>query len=146
MDGKLMDAQQPPTNPMPKPSPEIKKSHLGLVVYIVVVVLLIVGVSILAVHDHDKNKKNPENTVSSSSIAPAEVSITKTGFIPQAVTINVGQAVTWTNNDKSVHQVASDPYPMDNTLPGLNSKQAIYRLILIPMYLIKLVHIYITTT
>ena len=46
----------------------------------------------------------------------AAISITKDGFTPQEIQIRKGTIVTWTNNDTSNHQVASDPFPMDNNL------------------------------
>jgi plastocyanin len=40
-----------------------------------------------------------------SSAADAIVTITRTGFVPRNVTINVGDQVTWTNADTVAHQV-----------------------------------------
>lgn len=110
-----MDNQEPHKNREAKSS----NSHVGLIIYIIVVIL---AVGIVALVENHKTNSNP-NTV--SSIAAAKVSINASGFVPQAVTIQVGQAVTWTNNDQSNHQVASDPYPKDNTLSSLNSKTPI---------------------
>ena len=41
--------------------------------------------------------------------------------MPATVSVKVGQAVVWTNADSQPHGVASDPYPTDDKLPGLNS-------------------------
>jgi plastocyanin len=38
----------------------------------------------------------------------ANVTITKVGFVPSAVTINQGDSVTWANADTASHQVVSD--------------------------------------
>ncbi|MEI9914063.1 MAG: cupredoxin domain-containing protein [Candidatus Saccharibacteria bacterium] len=114
-----MDNQEQQINIEP---PKTKKKHILLITYIIVVVLLIITVAIM--HNHKTTPKmSNNNTV--SAISAASVSITPSGFVPQAVTVRVGQAVTWTNNDKSAHQIASDPYPKDNTLLSLNSKTSI---------------------
>jgi plastocyanin len=44
----------------------------------------------------------------SSALAPAEVTITKTGFNPATISVQSGQAVVWTNNDSVSHAIASD--------------------------------------
>jgi plastocyanin len=114
-----MENQEPPINP----SPIVKKSYWVQVVVLIVLVLVVVGVTALVVHHKSNNNTNSANV--SAAIAPAKVSINKTGFLPQAIVVRVDQAIIWTNDDNSSHQVSSDPYPKDNTLPGLNSKTAI---------------------
>ena len=53
--------------------------------------------------------------------APAIVTITDKGFVPQTMTIQVGQSVLWINDASSKHQIAADPYPANNSAPaGLN--------------------------
>ena len=42
---------------------------------------------------------------SPAGAATVAVSITKDGFVPRDVTVQVGDTVTWTNSDTSVHQV-----------------------------------------
>ena len=88
----------------------------------IVVLLLIIGIGAFTL---SSNKKNPSANGSASIGAPAaaQVDITSAGFTPGTVSVQVGQAVTWTNNDSSTHSVASDPYPTDNTLVNFNSKQ-----------------------
>jgi plastocyanin len=46
--------------------------------------------------------------VDRAAAATANVAITKAGFIPSTVTINVGDTVTWTNADTADHQLISD--------------------------------------
>lgn len=46
-------------------------------------------------------------TVGPASAATFTVSIAKTGFTPSAVTIAVGDTVTWRNDDSTSHQIAS---------------------------------------
>jgi plastocyanin len=91
------------------------KIGIGLLV-IVMIVALFVGRS-------DKNKTAKTNP----AVAPAQVSITSTGFDPATVTVRVNQGVIWTNNDTADHKVNSDPYPADNTVDGFNDKQPIHK-------------------
>ena len=60
-------------------------------------------------------------------ISSPQVDIGSKGFIPATISITVGQSVTWKNTDVNMkaHWVASDPYPIDNALPGLNSHGSI---------------------
>src|SRR5882762_10611442 len=45
---------------------------------------------------------------SSAGAATTTVQITKSGFTPRILTINVGDTVTWTNKDTVTHQVIAD--------------------------------------
>jgi len=45
---------------------------------------------------------------SSAAAATTGIKITKTGFSPRTVTINFGDAITWTNTDSADHQVVAD--------------------------------------
>lgn len=51
----------------------------------------------------------------------AQISISEDGFVPGTITIKAGTQVTWTNTDKSSHQVASDPHPIHSGLADLES-------------------------
>lgn len=117
----MQEVKEHMDNQEPHKKSHNNNSHLGLIVYIIVIVIVAVG--IIAIVENHKNTTT--KTTAISYVAPAKVSITKTGFSPEAVTVTVGQAVTWTNNDNSGHQIASDPYPKDNTLAGLNSHSSI---------------------
>lgn len=57
-----------------------------------------------------------------AAAATANVTITKAGFIPSTVTINVGDTVTWTNADTADHQVISDKAALAS--PVLKSGQS----------------------
>jgi len=98
---------------------------------VLLVVFVLVAIAIGAYSFSSGGSKSPTSVSSSSSstpiaaLAPAEVSITSSGFVPATVSVKVGQAVTWTNNDSSLHMIASDPYPSDNALADFKSKQPI---------------------
>lgn len=48
--------------------------------------------------------------------ATTNVSITSTGFIPESITINVGDTVVWTNNDTTDHTATDDELTWDTDL------------------------------
>jgi plastocyanin len=57
--------------------------------------------------------------VPAASPAPANVTITQTGFTPASVTIAAGESVTWRNADTSVHQVVFSQAPCNLAIqPG----------------------------
>lgn len=53
----------------------------------------------------------------------ATVEISSNGFEPQTIKVKRGQTVMWLNSDSRPHQIASDPYPTNETLPSLNSEE-----------------------
>ena len=89
----------------------------------IVLVLLVIGVGAYTLSLGNNTSSNKGSTAALLAAAPGQVSITSSSFIPATITVKVGQAVTWTNTDNASHTVASDPYPSDNTLAGLNSGQ-----------------------
>ena len=54
-----------------------------------------------------------------------QISITKDGFIPETVTIEVSTLVVFVNEDSEMHRVASDPYPTNDGLSGFDSQEGI---------------------
>ena len=52
----------------------------------------------------------------------AEISLTENGFEPSHLVIDRGTHVIWKNNDKTLHQVSSNPHPTGEALPGLKSE------------------------
>ncbi len=51
----------------------------------------------------------------------ATITISASGVSPNAVTISVGQGVTFVNNDSSPHQIASNPHPSHTDCQATNS-------------------------
>jgi plastocyanin len=94
-------------------------------------VILIALVSVIAFHKSNKTttsstKGAVQAIVAPSSVPPALVSVTKTGFTPANVKVVVGQAVNWTNNDSSNHFVINNTNkPIDPNAPDPNSQGAI---------------------
>jgi plastocyanin len=119
---------QPDMNETPSPvnqQPATPSTNNRVMVIIGLILLLLVVCVGAYYAFHSSNKTT--NVTSMKKIVPAQVSITSTGFVPASISVNVGQAVTWTNNDSSPHIVASDPYPTDNALAGFNAKQNMSR-------------------
>jgi plastocyanin len=51
----------------------------------------------------------------------ATVTITSSGVTPKAVTVNVGEVVTFVNNDTRSHDMESDPHPAHTDCPPINA-------------------------
>ena len=51
----------------------------------------------------------------------ATVTITGAGVSPATVTVAVGQAVTFVNNDTRQHEIGSDPHPNHGTCPSIEA-------------------------
>jgi plastocyanin len=51
----------------------------------------------------------------------ATVTITSSGVSPKAVTVNVGEVVTFVNNDTRSHDMESDPHPEHTDCPPIKA-------------------------
>jgi len=72
--------------------------------------------------NNKRTKQTPKTTLPITAVKnESRVSITKDGFIPAVVSIKKGSQVTWTNQDSSFHEIASDPHPTHNNLNTLTS-------------------------
>lgn len=113
----------PATNQASAPSTDSGKNNSTYRAMSMVLVVLVSITLVALIYSAATHKNTKQATTSAlSSLQPAQVAIKRTGFSPTTVTIKAGQSVTWTNRDKVAHKVNSDPYPTDDTLPGLNSK------------------------
>jgi plastocyanin len=54
--------------------------------------------------------------------APAEVTLTKDGFVPAILSITAGQQVTFINTDDNAHRIIPYPLATRNLLPDLDSE------------------------
>ncbi len=85
-------------------------------------VIVILFVALVAVYGLTRNNKStPSASKRVAQLQKASVNITDTGFVPATIQVKAGTQITWTNSDTAVHQVAADPYPADNSIPGFNS-------------------------
>jgi plastocyanin len=70
------------------------------------------------------NGDSPTGPSGSGSPGPSGATITigSNGAVsPADVTINVGQSVTFVNNDSRGHQIASNPHPAHSDCPAINA-------------------------
>jgi plastocyanin len=51
----------------------------------------------------------------------ATIALTSAGASPRSVTVAVGQAVTFVNNDTRSHEMASDPHPQHGSCPSMEA-------------------------
>jgi plastocyanin len=54
-----------------------------------------------------KEKKQRESASEPASAAPVKASISNFAFAPQAIEVEVGQEITWTNEDSAPHTVTA---------------------------------------
>lgn len=54
-------------------------------------------------------------------IPAGKVNITNTGFVPETITIKVGQTITFVNKSAQPHHIAAAPFPSHNSLPEFDS-------------------------
>jgi plastocyanin len=62
-----------------------------------------------------------------ATAANQTVTITRTGFVPADVTVNVGETVTWRNADANSHQVVFDRVPCNLTISSGQSASCTFR-------------------
>lgn len=98
---------------MPSPAPAANRKRLMIIVAAVVLAVAAIGTSIILL----KHNSKPETTAVAISGKVADVSITAAGYMPQTVTVERGQQVTFTNNDATPRQIAAD----DTTLPSFST-------------------------
>jgi plastocyanin len=104
----------PPTSPQ-------KGRQLGRLFKLVLALLLLLCLGAVIykyVIKSDSDKTEETQTLVTNE---AQVTITKDGFVPAAITVAKGTQVTWTNTDTEPHQVAADPYPKNDSIPGFDS-------------------------
>ena len=63
----------------------------------------------------------------SATAANQTVTITRTGFVPADVSVNVGETVTWRNTDTNSHQVVFDRVPCNLTISAGQSASCTFR-------------------
>ena len=61
------------------------------------------------------------NDSGAGAASGATITITSNGVNPSQVSVNVGQAVTFINNDSRSHEIASDPHPAHGSCPSIEA-------------------------
>ncbi len=93
-----------------------KALFAALLIAVIVLVSTIVTLLILTV------RETPTTSPPQTTQATAEVSITKDGFVPAALSVKKGTKIIWTNSDGATHQLQANPHPTGKSLPGLKSE------------------------
>jgi len=108
----------PPVTPAPtEPRRGRMLRRLFLISVILLGVLTLGAVAYKYLIDSDSDTVQTQPLVTNE----AQVSITKDGFVPATITVSKGTQLTWTNTDTEPHQVAADPYPKNDSIPGFDS-------------------------
>jgi plastocyanin len=68
------------------------------------------------------DNSSPIPITKTDEVKTAEIKITKNGFVPANLLVAKGTKVTWTNSDKTNHQLQANPHPTGESLPGLKSE------------------------
>ncbi len=100
----------------------------NVVVVLLVLVVVIAGGLLFWFFTKEEpivNQNNNQATVTNTRTVPPDntVWIVNGNFNPSVVTVSEGETVTWVNKDEIKRQVASDPHPSHDALPGLVSDE-----------------------
>lgn len=119
--------QQPTTPPGDDRRPSRRRPQfLGRPVFWFVICAVILFLLLLGLTDHRHNQQTGNKLPrAASQTYQANIVIAQTGFTPATLAIKPGTQVTWTNTDSDAHQVAADPYPKNNSIPGFDSTQTL---------------------
>lgn len=111
------------------------QSGLILPVLIILIVLTIImlgiagylyfnnpGVASLEFVKQIKERIDQKVNINDQPQFPAEVAITKDGFVPASISIIAGQQVVFVNQDKNTHRIVPYPLATRNMLPELDSE------------------------
>ena len=82
------------------------KSMVWVIIALLVIVLGVIGYFVYG-NNFSNNKNNDINI--NQTVTPGTITIQNFSFSPNTLTINVGDTVTWQNNDSTIHRInASD--------------------------------------
>lgn len=87
-------------------------ARLSFLVIFAVAVVILIGLFSITRHSSSSAKLAANNS------GVAVVDVTSAGFVPATIMVKQGQTVDWLNQDSQPHQPITDPYPIDNGLPG----------------------------
>ncbi|MCL4418819.1 cupredoxin domain-containing protein [Patescibacteria group bacterium] len=105
-------------------------------IFVTIVVVLIVAVAVIAIggklgkkatapvpsvtQTQTQQQSQQTGTTSATKETVVNVTVTKSGFNPQTVTIKAGTKVIWQNQSGDMATVNSDPHPTHQIYPPLN--------------------------
>jgi plastocyanin len=92
---------------------------------LVISILIILGSVLYVIFTQSSKTASTNSSTKSAATTSAQMTITPEGFSPATISIKAGTHLTWTNTDPNPHQVAADPYPKNNSIPGFDSTQVL---------------------
>jgi plastocyanin len=112
------------SNPTAKPA-AISASRLPLLIMAGEGLAVVVTVVVVLVMSYIQRSQPQSPAIVATTQPAAEVVIMADGFSPATISISKGQSVHWLNQDSSMHQVASDPYPTEDAIPDFKQTVAL---------------------
>jgi len=107
-----------PTEPSPPSVRRSKAPFLFAGIFLLIGLVFVVMIALKSATVSKPTKASDEV----AQLQAGKVAITSSGFVPATITIKAGDTVTWTNQDSSQHQVATDPYPTEDALAGFKAE------------------------
>lgn len=88
--------------------------------FLVAAALVSIVLGLILAVEH-RNNASITSTPAAKTADIAEVSIIANSFVPATLKVKAGTTVTWTNKEELEHWPASNPYPKNDDLAGLNA-------------------------
>jgi plastocyanin len=111
----------PPSNSQPSAAPPTGRRwplHLHKRGVWLVIILVALALIVIYLVGHRNQLNQSARQLSKYS---AQVTITSSGFNPATLSVKPNTQVTWSNQDTSLHEVAADPYPKNDSIAGFVS-------------------------
>ena len=109
-----------PAPPPPPPAPK-KRHGLGRIFLAILLILVLLSIGVVVYKSIFKSKTDSPEETQTLVTNEALITVTNDGFDPATITIAKGTQITWTNGATEPHQVAADPYPKNDSIPGFDS-------------------------
>lgn len=100
---------------------QLKLTQTVIVASLIVVGTALILLLVVVTGSKPSTLKPPATSNPVQAAREAAITITPQGFVPATLKVSPGTKVTWTNQDASPHQIASDPHPTHTGLNGLES-------------------------
>lgn len=105
-----------------RPDKGTKKANRKRRAGITALLSLIIFIAAVLLVRHFVFSNKESNDTNGNQGRVAVVRITDQGFEPSTLTVPVGTRVLWTNTGQTMRQIASNPYPRNDSLPNLKSE------------------------
>jgi len=107
---------------LPKSGWKQRLSNLNRPQRLIVLAAAVLAVLLITLAIYQLQKEEAPAPPPPAAVIPsAQVSITSSGFTPATIAIKAGTQIIWTDNDTAPHQIAADPHPKHDSIPGFDS-------------------------